>query len=185
MAYTINFLRNRQKELSKLDQQDRRFFKIAMVVFGVITILSIIATSSQLFLTYRVKQLKDKQNELKRQVVSQENVERSYVIFANKIKILGELFQQRSDKRTAINYFSSLFGPQVLISEISFEGDESLLQFGLKAQDVFTLEEVFEKLSSDEVKNQYAAVNKSELARNQDGGYSMQVTISLNKTEKK
>ena len=179
MSYTINFLRHRRKELSKQDQQDQRWFRISSMVAGGVLILSLLIVSGQLFLTYQRKQVITRQENLKKQIMSHEDVERSYVIFANKVKILTELFKQRSDKRTAINYFSSLFGPDVLISDISYEGDEGILQFGLKAKSIFTLEEVFTKLSTDEVKAQYSMVSKSDLSRDQEGSYRMSVTITL------
>lgn len=181
MSYTINFLRHRRKELTKQQLQDTKWLRISSIVAGGVLVLSLVVVGGQLLLNYQRQQVLNRQESLKKQIMTHEDVERSYVIFANKVKILTELFKQRSDKRTAINYFSSLFGPNVLISDISFEGDEGILQFGLKAKDIFTLQEVFTKLSTDEVKAQYASINKSDLSRDQDGGYRMSVTITLAK----
>lgn len=175
----INFVSQRRKKLTKLEQSDRKIFKISIGLFTGVIVVFLVVIGLRFFLINQVAGLKTSQNSLKSQVVSQEEVERSFVIFVNKLKVLGELFSQRQDKQQAISFFSQVFGSEVLIKEISYDADSSLLTFGLKANDVFILENVFTTLSSEQALERFDTLSKSNLRRSLDGSYIVQVTVGL------
>ncbi|NCN87740.1 MAG: hypothetical protein GW941_02500 [Candidatus Pacebacteria bacterium] len=183
MAKDINFVQNRRKKLTKDQKKDFQIFKIVVGTFGVLLAVFFITLGIDFYLKFQVKKAQDQQREMERQVLAQEPIEQSIVIATEKLKILSELFDQRYDKQAAIDYFSNIFGPQVLIKDINYEADERILSLRLQSQSIFVLEEVFLKLSDPTVDEQFGNVNKSELIRNDRGGYNMAITLSLSEED--
>lgn len=183
MAREINFVQGRRKKLTKAQKNDLKIFKIVVGVFGVLLGLFLITLAIDFYLQFQIKRTQDQQTQMEREVLSQENVEQSIVLSTEKIKILSELFDQRYDKQAAIDYFSTIFGTQVLIKDINYEADERILSMRLQSQSIFVLEDVFLKLSDPEVREKFGQVNKSELSRNDRGSYNMAITLSLAEEE--
>jgi hypothetical protein len=179
MAREINFVQGRRKKLTKDQKKDFQIFRIVVATFGILIAVFLITLGIDFYLKFQVKNAQDQQQEMERQILAQESVEQSLVIATEKLKILSELFDQRYDKQAAIEYFSNIFGSQVLIKDINYEADERILSLRLQSQSIFILEEVFLKLSDPSVEEQFGNVNKSELIRNDRGGYNMAITLSL------
>ena len=179
MPESVNFVKHRRKLLTKRQQQDQHIFKYVAMGLGVIFVMFVLAVAARLYLAYSLSQVLAKQGQFKQLVITQESNERAYVVFASKIKTLVDLFAKRRDKQEAISYFSSAFGNNVLISNISYEEDGSILSLGLESDDVFVLEEVFNNLNSQTVKDQFQQLTLSELKRSADGKYKVTVTVVL------
>lgn len=180
MDISINFLKDRQKKLTKQQLLDLRAWQISAGIFGVVILVALSMAGVAFWQNRRLAQFQDQRALLKKQVLSQEEIERSYVIFAHKLKTLRQLLDQRSDKQQAITFFSSLFGPDVAIREISYDADDSLVSFGLRSKSVFVLESVFAQLDSPQIKQQFKDLSRSELRRTNEGTYDLKVTVVLN-----
>ncbi|NCN03724.1 MAG: hypothetical protein GW942_01460 [Candidatus Pacebacteria bacterium] len=183
MPKEINFIQGRRKKLTKDQKNDFKIFKIASTTFAILIATFLITLGLDFFLKFQVKNAQEKQIDMEKQVLAKESVEQSIVIATEKLKILSELFEQRYDKQASINYFSNVFGPEVLIKDINYEANERILSLRLQSQSIFVLEEVFLKLSDPEVEAQFGNINKSELIRNDKGGYNMAITLSLSETD--
>lgn len=179
MATTINFLRDRRRRLTKQQQLDRKLFKFSSLALGIGFSVFIVTLGARLLFAYNLEQLVNQENRLLAQVRSQEDSEKSYIIFAAKLKVLTELFSQRRDKQEALAYFTTLFGPDVLVSDVAYDANDAILTLGLTAKDIFTLDTVFDRLGSDEVRSQFEKVAASELRRNDQAEYQSNVTITL------
>lgn len=184
MSREINFVQGRRKKLTKDQKKDFQIFRIVLSIFGVLVFVFIVTLGVDFYLQFQVKKAQDDQTQMERQVLAQESVEQSIVITTEKLKVLSELFSQRYDKQASIDYFSNIFGDQVLIKDIKYEADERILSLRLQSQSVFVLEDVFLKLSDPSVEEQFGQVNKSELIRNDSGSYNMAITLSLAKEDK-
>lgn len=183
MAREINFVQGRRKKLTKDQKKDFQIFRIVIGVFGFLVVVFLITLGVDFYLQFQVKQAQDEQKQIERQVLAQESVEQSIVITTEKLKVLSELFEQRYDKQAAIDYFSNIFGSEVLIKDIKYEADERILSLRIQSQSIFVLEDVFLKLSDPSVAEQFGQVNKSELIRNDQGSYNMAITLSLAEEE--
>lgn len=179
MPDSINFVRERHRRLTKNDLTDQRIFRGTGIAFAALLVVFLGVMGVQFFFRFQLDQTVKRQDNLKLSVLSQSQIEKSYVLFANKLKALGDIFTNRTNKQQAIQFFTSLFGPQVLIQEITYEADEALLSFSLNAPNVFILQEVFTKLDAPEVRAQFASLSKSELQRQNSGNYVMNVTVEL------
>lgn len=175
----INFLKGRHKQLNKLQLLDQKWFKISLGVLGIVVVIFVIVLSARLWIAYQVRTVISRQEQLKQRIQLLEKNEQSYVIFAAKLQVLTELLAQRKNKKEAIQYFSSLFDPSVLISNITYAADDNILSFTLKAPTIFSLDAIFSSLQQPQLKDQFEQVEKSDLRRSEDGSYSMQVTITL------
>ena len=96
-----------------------------------------------------------------------------------KDEFLSGVFQKRKDKQEAISYFSQIFGPDVIIEKIAYDADSQLLSFRLMAADIFTLEKVFELLSTQQSTQKFSSLTKSSLKRTNSGIYQMQITVVM------
>lgn len=179
MAREINFVQSRRKQLTKNQENDLKIFKIAGGVFAGLVVVFLVALSINFYLQFRIKSIKDQEKRMETQILSNGLIEQSILVTTEKLKILSELFDQRYDKQAAIEYFSSIFGPEVLIKDINYAADEKILSLRVQATSIFILEQVFAQLANPEVEQKFGIINKSELIRNDRGRYSMAITLSL------
>lgn len=177
MARNINFVRERRKTISRQETDDRQILNYVirgLVVLGVVILLVV---GARLFLLYRIKTIQADQKSTQDQILAQEEVERNYTVFAHKLKIVSELFGKRREKQEALQYFSSLFDSNVLITQLSYTAGDEVLTFVLQANSIFTMEEVFNIMNSDDVEQRYPDIEKNALLRSRDGTYGMQITL--------
>lgn len=183
MEREINFVQGRRKKLTKSQKNDFKIFKIVSIIFGILIAVFLITLGLDFYLKFQIADVKDQQKEMEREIANQVSVEQSIVITTEKLKILSELFALRYDKQTAVDFFSDIFGPQVLIKDINYEAEERILSLRLQSESVFVLENVFNELSKPEVEKQFGIINKSALSRDERGNYGMAITIDLETNE--
>lgn len=176
---TINFLKDRRKKLTKQQLLDMKVFRVAGGVLLACFVLFVVGIGIRLYLAYELDLQKNRENQLMAQIRAQEENEEAYVVFAAKLKVLAALFEQRQNKQEALQYFTTLFGSDVLVSDVAYNADNNVLTLGLQAADIFSLQTVFEQLQSQAVKDQFDSVNASDLRRNDRGQYQANVTIDL------
>lgn len=175
----INFVRHRLKKLGRVAEQDFRVFKLSMIGAGVVFVVFLVILGLRIYQVSRLKKIEDTQANHVRQIKSLEEEERAYVFLINKLKALSQIFEERQNKQEAIAYFSQVFGPEVIIDQIVYEARASLLAFGVRTTNIFTLEQVFSTLESNQTEEKFAELHKSELRRNANGTYQMKVTVVM------
>ncbi len=179
MPEAINFVKHRRKLLNQRQQLDQKLLRIAAIGLGVVFVLFLVTVGSRILLQTFVGGIKRDQETQRKKIVNFEDNERSFVIFIAKLNALVDLFDKRRNKQEAITFFTDAFGSDVLISDITYEADESILSFGLQSRDVFVLEKVFQTVQSDQVRQQFERVSMSELQRAATGNYQLLVTVVL------
>lgn len=177
MPRNINFVRERRKTISRQETDDKKvlgwvvkgLFLLGIVILGIV--------GARLYLSFQIRSLQTQQKDVQQQIAQKEEIERNYTVFAHKLKIVSELFGKRREKQEALEYFSSLFDSNVLISQLSYTAGDEVLSFVLQSNSIFTLDNVFNVMSSEEVITKYPTIEKNSLRRSQDGSYGMQVTL--------
>ena len=177
--YTINFLEKRRKNLSKLEKQDRKILKYTSVLFGVVLVIVLVLFGTRYYFNTQVAQAMVEQKRLEQEVLAKEDTEEAFLFFVNKLGTLEKLFAERKDKQAAIEYFSQVFGPEVIVQNISYDAGKGAISFGLQAKDVFTLESVMEILSSPQTNDVFNQVKKSDLRRTPEGIYTIRVDVTF------
>lgn len=179
MSRSINFVRDRQRTLSKLEIQDRKFLRIAGAGLAIVVLLTLLVITARFYLIYQYKAITEDQAQLRSQIVAREEIERSFTIFSHKLKILTDLFGKRKEKQETLAYFSNLFGPDVIIQQLSYDASDEMLSFTLQAKNIFVLDTVIVIMNSPELEARYPDLQKNGLNRGGSGNYSMNIMIAL------
>lgn len=182
MSRQINFLAERRKQLTKTERQDRRIMRIASIVFGVIFFLFLIVFAVRLYVNRQLMQVREAQRRAREQVVGSEATERSFVIFVNKLTALVNVTNDRDEKNKALTFFSTIFGSEVFIRQISFLEKERILSLTVQSDTVFQLQRVFAIINSPEVRNEFVSISPSNLARSPQGDYELVITAVVKET---
>lgn len=132
-----------------------------------------------IFLTQRLRQANTQQRALTDQIASNEPVEISFLVFSQKLKSVREIYENRSNKQQAIDFFSNLFGDQVFLSGMSYGGEGNELSLRLTSENVFALESTLATLGSEQVTSNFSSVTKSGLRRGETGTYSLDLAVEL------
>lgn len=177
----INFLSQRRVTLTKVEKKDKQVYFYALGAFSVSLLVFIAIFGVGVFYNLQLKKASQQQQALRQTILSDESTEVAFLIFANKLKSIKDIFENRSNKQQAIGFFSDLFGPKVFIGGMSYDSDGGLLSLQSTSNNVFTLEETFSLLDSENVKSQFNTLAKSNLTRNEDGSYGFQLTVGLKK----
>lgn len=177
----INFLTDRRRKLTKTDLQDAKYQKRSIIFLAVALVLFLIAIGSSFFLTSRLRSINQQQAAATAQITSEESIELSFLIFANKLKIIRDLYENRTNKQEAINFFSALFGDEIFLSGMDFGDNSNVLTLSLTSDNIFAFENTIGLLDSDEVKEVFSSLEKSGLRRDRDGSYNLDITVQLKK----
>jgi hypothetical protein len=177
----INFLAERRKGLTKTEIQDRKMMRGASMVFGSVFTVFLLIFAVRFYFDRQLFQVREAQKTARNQILSNESIERSFVIFVYKLTALANLTQDKQEKNEAITFFSKLFGPSVFVREMSFLEKERILSLRLQSSSVFSLRQVFTLLNSQAVRDQFLSVNPSDLQRNTQGDYEMVITAVVKK----
>lgn len=177
----INFLTQRRLTLSKVGEKDAIYQKYSLWVFTGTLVLFLIATGLNLFFVQSLKDLNLLESNLTKQIAGQEETELTFLMFSHKLKTVKDLYQNRSNKQQAIDYFSNLFGSQVFLSGMNYgDGEDgNALSLRLTSENVFSLEKILNTLDLDSVKKSFTSINKSGLRRESNGTYSIDIAVEL------
>lgn len=178
---TVNFVRKRQKELSKVEVQDQKYLKQAFYLIGAVVAVFAIAIGARIGLSLLVNNTNTQINQIKKTIANKQEIEGQYVIFMRKVDILVDLFSQRKEKQEAIAYFSSLFDASlgVRISQLTYTQATHTLDFTLRAPSVFIIQRVFDTLRSSGVRERYPTFSIQRLTRGDDGSYGLVINLPL------
>lgn len=179
----INFLSSRTRHKQKQQEKDKKLFKIASIVLGVVVVILIVTIALRLIINLRIKNKTEMIAELKKTIIDKEAVELSYLIFVNKLKVVEEIYAARSDKQTAMNYFADLMTDVATITGMTYDEESGGLNLQLDQQNVFFLEKSMDIIDSPLVTEVYKNVKKSSLSRQDQGNYQLSLTIQLKTIE--
>jgi hypothetical protein len=175
----INFLSQRRLTLTKVEEQDAVYQKYSLWVFGAALGLFLIATGINFFFVQQLKNLNQEEQSLTKQISNQEEVELTFLMFSHKLKTVKGLYQNRSNKQQAIDYFSNLFGGQVFLSGMNYGGEGNSLSLRLTGENVFALEKILNTLDLESTKQAFASINRSGLKRDDNATYSIDIAVEL------
>jgi len=181
--YNINFFGRAGDLYQKTREKDRKFLTWSLIGFGITLGLFTAILGLNLWYGQQLNQIVNNQNKTKQSLLGNQTVELAYLISTNKLKAIVEIFDQRNNKQQAINYLSNLFGDQVFINGVAYDGVAQVLSLNLTSTNIFDLEKLINSLNTPEVKANFSSLNKSNIKRNEDGSYNMKLTLELRSTE--
>ena len=168
--------------MTQVDKRDLLYRKYALIAFGVTAGIFFLAAGLNIFFNSRLNNLNQQNQSLTAQISNDESIEIGYLVFSQKLKSVEEIYENRSNKQQAIDFFSNIFGSQVFLSGMNYEEGKNALSLKLTSDDVFALDDTLAVLDSEEVSNVFSNVRKSGLRRDETGNYSLDISVEL-KTE--
>ena len=175
----INFLSQQNRELSGQQKKDAQILKYATIGFAAVAVVFIILFGTRFYFQYKLKNLQTQISTVSQQIDSSQELEANYLFFIDKLKIIKQLFDQRSNKQIALSYFSSLFGPEITISGLTYNMEEGILSLRVLSPHVFYLEEAFDVLDDSNVTKHFVTLNKTNLSRTETGEYAFSLTVTF------
>lgn len=176
MSRQINFLSERRKGLTKVEIQDRKIIRIASIIFGGAFTVFLIIFGVRFYFDRQLFQVKEAQKAARSQILNDQNIERSFVVFVYKLTALANLTQDKQEKNEALNFFSNLFGSDVFVTQMSYLEKERILSLKIQSDSIFTLRNAYRLLNDSSVTEEFSSVNPSDLTRNSQGDYEMVIT---------
>lgn len=183
MAESINFLSQQHKKTTKQQKLDRKLFRFSIIGISVVAVLTVAALATSVFLNVRLSAAEDRVKQLESQILANEDVEESAVVLSKKVSILDELIEQRDNKQEAIEYFTNLFGPQVVLRDISYQAEEGLVQIGVQTLSIFELERVVGLLRNTQTIDRYGVIRLTNIRRGNQGEYGLSLQVPLREPE--
>ncbi|MBU0978618.1 MAG: hypothetical protein ABIJ03_02475 [Patescibacteria group bacterium] len=180
---SINFVREHRRQLKFLIEKDRQVLKLVGIGFGVLVILLVASLAINWNMNRQLTNLVSKQESTRQTINSQADLELKYLTFVAKLNVLTGLFANRQGKQEALAFFRSLFDDDVKIAGLKYDDKDQQLMFSIRSKSIFSLDQVFNVLKSDQVAKQYPLIDKKGLSRSNDGSYSLQAIVQLDKKE--
>lgn len=181
----INFLANRVNQKDKQRKYDVKLFRISTYVLITMVVTMVLTFSFKLYNTLKISSIEKKIKEHKASILAQETTEINYLIFVNKIKVISEIYQKRSNKQEAMNYFSDALRNKADVIGMNYQEDQGGLILQLSSDNIFRLQEVNSILDSTDLRQQYQNIEKSVLSRTDNGSYKLTLKLELKKEDQK
>lgn len=177
--YTINFFGRASDLYQRTRTLDQKIFQWSLIGFLIVMVIFVGLLATNLYFGQQLKQVSQNQNQVKQSLVDNQPLEVSYLIFSQKLKAIAEIFVHRNNKQQAINYLSNLFGDQVFISGVTYDGDAQVLSLNLNSANIFDLQKLLSDLDTPDVRTNFSSLSKSNVKRNENGSYDLKVTLEL------
>ena len=177
--YTINFFGRASDLYQRTRTLDQKFFRWSLIGFLGVMVVFVALLATNLYFGQQLKKVSQNQNQVKKSLVDNQPLEVSYLVFSQKLKAIAEIFVHRNNKQQAINYLSDLFGDQVFISGVTYDGEVQVLSLNLNSANIFDLQKLLSDLDTPEVHTNFSSLSKSNIKRNEDGSYDLKVTLEL------
>ncbi len=181
----INFFSNRISKKAKQKKQDLKMFRISTYVLIGVTLLMVATFGFKFYNALQIKQTNQEIKDYKETILGQESVEIAYLIFVNKIKVISEIYQKRSNKQEALEFFSQIFAGTADIIGMNYQEDQGGLVLQLSSDNIFKLQATNEILDSTTLRQKYREIEKTALTRTEQGSYKLGLTLELKNNDQK
>lgn len=176
----INFLkeRNRLQELVLI--RDKKIAQITSIVLGVFLFVAVALLAFQFYLGARLSAILSAESVEQRKIQSLSNVQTTFIAVSKRINTINGIFAKRSNKWDAIAFFYNLLPLGASINSVDLQSDTSAsqLSFSIEAPSVFIYDQLSQIIQSDVVAKSGFTIQLGSLARNKDGSYRIDVTLS-------
>lgn len=174
---SINFLSQRRKELSSVQIEDKKYARWAGYVFGVTFFIGLFVIGLNYYYGVQIETVIANQEDVERQLTQQAEVEREYLVLAEKLDIIQTTLTSKTQKREAIEFFTTLFtDPTVSVRQISIQ-ERGILEFLIETENIFSFNTVLETLESQNVRSRFSSLSVSDMVRSAETKYTVKVTV--------
>lgn len=176
---TINFLRAQHRVSEAQEKLDRVIFQGASVVAGISTAGLIALLVWWQYGSQQLQAAKQQEAAQARVIAQSAESEAQYLSFVTRLDEISRLLQNRNSKKEALDFLSLLALPTVGFDSIVYDARAKQLTFRVQAENVFSVEEFLELLRQDTIRAYYADVSVSNIRRDDQGAYILDVIATL------
>ena len=175
----INFLRQRKKDLSEVQLVDKKYAIWSGYLILFIFLAMILVVGVDYFFTTRTQTIQSRQKEVQSKISSYAAVEKEYVALAKKLELISTLLTSRDERRDAIIFITKLFSQEeAILKELQIDSD-GILRFQIVSKNVFVMNQTMKRLQQDDIRQQFDSLAMTDLSRNQNGEYSVEVSVVI------
>ncbi|HAU98935.1 MAG TPA: hypothetical protein DCW55_01750 [Candidatus Pacebacteria bacterium] len=183
---SINFLRDRERELERQLRRDKQISFFTSVGLGMFMVLLIGVMGGSWYLQNKIENAKKQIEVAKKTLQSKRAIQLDYVIYAQKVTYLFSMNQERVAKQDAVRFLQSLVKQGSVLTDLTLKNESRSLSYVINANDVFAFIETFRALRADSIDKKKYTVSMQNFSRKGDGMYTITGQLSYSvPTEKK
>lgn len=175
----INFLRLQKRIREARQQFDERLFRYSLLGSGFVIIVLIAFAAFWQYLDLQTRELEAQEAAQQRVIAQSAEDEREYLIYVDRLNAIGNIIGNRNSKREALDFLALIAQPNLAFDAINYNAESKQLSFRAQAQSVFSVEQFLDRLRLPDVSRYFTDIEVSNITRNEEGTYSMQVVVTL------
>lgn len=176
----INFIRDQRKKLDVHLNQDKKIARYS--AYGVIAFMFALTVVVVIYylLVLQQRRIEESVTDVSSRLSSMSSLEKEYVVYAKKVKLLFTLDAARETKREATTFFYSLVPPENLLREVRTDDvdQKDTITFRVQSPDVFTLLRLLQNFADKSVYDRGYILQTEQLSRSPDGSYSIEGSMN-------
>ncbi len=145
MDNSINFLKQRQHDLTAAIASDRKYVVWMSYLLGAVIVSAVVVFAFDFFLQRSISRVEVETTRVETGLRQHAEIESLYLQLAEKVSEIDKILAGRVEKRLVLQFFTTLFLTENLtLKEISFESSD-VLKFTLVSSNVFTLDQALDQ----------------------------------------
>ncbi len=173
MKKEINFLLHYKKKIEKIKTGDRKPFQTTIVFLLVcVSVLAAMFFVKDYF-QKRLNEVMIAQENYKAKIEKKQKEEEEYLIFFAKISMIADILIKRYDGMEKVVFVNDIKSETLKIRNIDYDFYDRLISITVETENIFTLEDLFNRFDEEKVKMNFAKIKKESLVRMSDGKYSL------------
>ena len=175
----VNFLRKQRKAVSVLvarDQTIARYTSFGLIGFMAIIIIAVLL---HVVILNMQKNIEKQSTAAQQNIQAMSSIERDYIVFVKKVKLLYTLDQQKQSKRKTTAFFYGLIPKDDVLLSTQIDDKKDEIEFQVQTPDVFHVTDLLKLFFADSVKQQGYEIVVKSLDRKTAGRYIVNGTLKF------
>ncbi|HZZ98841.1 MAG TPA: hypothetical protein VFG51_02815 [Candidatus Saccharimonadia bacterium] len=179
----VNFVRDQRARQMRVIEKDKAIAKYVAWAVAIFIVILIAVVVVEFLLSMQDKKVGDSITETKTRLTGLSSLEKEYLVYAQKLKLMYTLDTARATKQEATNYFYTLVPPVNILKSVTTDNDQQkpLIGFTIQSPDVFTLLDLLKLFSAQTVTDKGYMIQNKNLSRDADGTYTFDGTLDYSK----
>lgn len=179
----INFIRDQRKRLDAHLDGDKKIAKATMIILVVFMLVFVAAIGVSFYFVSQQDKIKTATDQATAHLSSLSSLEKEYLVYAKKLKLLFAIDKDREIKRAASAFFFALIPSEDLLKSMKTDDATQIntIVFSIETPDVFAVLRLLKSFAAKSVYDQGYVLQTEKLARRVDGIYSISGTMNYSK----
>ena len=180
MPENINFLAKEQKIIQTREKNDKRSFAFVFFLVAVAGIAFAVIWFINNYYQGQISQVESQIASIKNTITQNQNQEKEYLIFYEKLTKLAQLISQRSHgTQSLVSTYDYFLTENTSVASSVYDYYTTNLELDLVCNSVFSLPTLFELVHDPQFTSQYQNVELLSLNRTAEGTYRLKINLEL------